>query len=642
MPVAKLQLDARDLNDLNRSGLTEDTIRANGLHTKNAALVFPYRDLHGHVNGYKVVKPHKPRRNAKGQPIKYEQPAGEPPRLYIPASCVDALREGEQPIYIVEGQKKALRLAQEDVAVAALCGVWNWKQKGTENLLPDLEAIAAGRKFIIVFDYDTKPGTRKDVSDAANRFAAALYAAGAVAVERIELPPGPDKDKQGVDDYLVANGSEAFFGLQAIEIIKIINAGPPATAASSPNKVIKIITPTLGDAAYHGPMGNWVRAISPHTEATDAGLFAHLLPAVGTLIGPNTYVYAGGNQPPRLNVTLVGDTSTGRKGTAEGIVHSLMKQVDAAFWNGQCVSGLSSGEGLIEKVADRYEVNEDGEKEKVEVEKRLIVIEPEFVRVLANTRREGNVLSPVMREAYDSGRLGTLTVTPRQANDAHVSIVGHITPAELKAKLNQIEMANGFGNRFLWLLSKSEKVLPFTKPLPPKLMKELAKRLQALNECKSKTGSVQLSKEAQAKWEQMYPQLREDRPGLVGAMTARGSSMVLRIALIYALVDDDHPCIEVAHLEAALAIWDYSCESVKQLFSDVGGNELADKVLGLLSNGAMKRTQFNSHLSPEQKREIEGTLAQLVREGKVTQATVKAKGPGRPAEVYELAKPASP
>ena len=38
-------------------------------------------------------------------------------------------------------------------------------------------------------------------------------------------------------------------------------------------------------------------------------------------------------------------------------------------------------------------------------------------------------------------------------------------------------------------------------------------------------------------WEAMYPKLREDRPGLEGAITARGSAVVLRLSLIYALLD---------------------------------------------------------------------------------------------------------
>lgn len=78
-------------------------------------------------------------------------------------------------------------------------------------------------------------------------------------------------------------------------------------------------------------------------------------------------------------------------------------------------SGLSSGEGLIWLVRDFIEqqlpVKEKGrvvDYEKVATDpgvsdKRLLVIEEEFVRVLASMGRESNTLSAVLRQAWDTG-----------------------------------------------------------------------------------------------------------------------------------------------------------------------------------------------------------------------------------------------
>ena len=49
----------------------------------------------------------------------------------------------------------------------------------------------------------------------------------------------------------------------------------------------------------------------------------------------------------------------------------------------------------------------------------------------------------------------------RAITDAHVSIVGHITKAELLRHLTETEAANGFANRFLWLMVRRSKKLPF-------------------------------------------------------------------------------------------------------------------------------------------------------------------------------------
>ena len=393
--------------------------------------------------------------------------------------------------------------------------------------------------------------------------------------------------------------------------------------------------PALGAAAYHGIAGEFLRAVGPYTEATDAGILAHLLPAVATLVGPGPYIFAGNEQFARLFTVLVGPTNSGRKGTAAHPIDRLMLKVDREFWQGQRANGLSSGEGLIQRVADIRTKDDDGKPKTVPVEKRLYVVEEELSRVLANIRREGNILSQVIRAAFDSGDLATLTVEPRQANGAHICIVGHITPRELKERLNHVEMANGFGNRFLWFFVKSDKLLPRPKPIPSEIFRRFAERLRALYVPKSR--SVELDDGAMKRWEGVYPELRQDRPGLSGAMVARGSAIVLRLALLYALMDKKKK-IGVEHLEAALAVWDYNTASAKILFQSATGDPLADKILELLGTGPMTRTEMNKHLSYGQKQLLGGALQILVKAKLARSVKVKREGAGRPATRWELCK----
>src|SRR5208283_3007885 len=122
------------------------------------------------------------------------------------------------------------------------------------------------------------------------------------------------------------------------------------------DRLITLTPPALDSTAYHGFVGEFLRAVAPYTEATDAGVLAHFLPAIGMFFGPGPYVWAGGKQPARLNTVLVGPTSVGRKGTSKVPVDLLMNRLatisgDRDFWANQCLSGLSSGEGLIQKVS---------------------------------------------------------------------------------------------------------------------------------------------------------------------------------------------------------------------------------------------------------------------------------------------------
>jgi hypothetical protein len=402
---------------------------------------------------------------------------------------------------------------------------------------------------------------------------------------------------------------------------------------------IEITPPILGEAAYHGLVGDFLKMVSDYSEATDAGVLAHLLPAAGAIIGPRPHVYVGTKHCARINTVVVGPTSTGRKGTACSVVDYAMEMTfaKADFWRKQRVGGLSSGEGLINRVADYLERDKDGNKKVVAVEKRLYAVEVEFSRVLANMRREGNVLSQVIREAFDSGNLATLTVNPRQAHGAHIAIVGHITPEELLMRLPEIDCLNGFANRIAWFLVKSDKIKPLTEPIPDQLLNRFTQRFWEINGLQRDL--VEFDASAKKRWTAIYPGLREDKPGVVGAITGRGTAMVPRLALIYALIEKRKD-ISVDHLQAALAVWQYCCESVHQLFGTKAANGLGEKVLRLLrANGPMTRGQFNPHFHDSERRRLDETLAALQSAGLVRQEKVARKGAGRPATRWRLTPP---
>jgi hypothetical protein len=224
-PPPKLPLSRNDLENLRASGLQDETILANGLRTEtdskklakllnrdqtawvcSGGLLFPYGNLAGEDTGFARIRPHCPRER-RGEPIKYEHPKGEPPRAYFPRASLDMLTDGESAVFLTEGEKKALALAQTGLAAVALGGVWSWKKKGAEELIDDLAAITwKGRVVFIVFDFDQQDTTRRNVDLAKRRLARALRQAGAREVYSVDLPPGPKGAKQGVDDFLVARG----------------------------------------------------------------------------------------------------------------------------------------------------------------------------------------------------------------------------------------------------------------------------------------------------------------------------------------------------------------------------------------------------------------------------------------------------
>ena len=127
------------------------------------------------------------------------------------------------------------------------------------------------------------------------------------------------------------------------------------------------------------------------------------------------------------------------------------------------MGGLSSGEGLIAAVSDG-----SGDGDEGVTDKRLMIVEPEWARVLESAGRDGNTLSAVIREAWDSGRLRVMTRRdPLVATGSHISILGHITLEELTRRLTEVESANGYANRHLFVCVRRSKLLPSGGRLDP-------------------------------------------------------------------------------------------------------------------------------------------------------------------------------
>ena len=365
------------------------------------------------------------------------------------------------------------------------------------------------------------------------------------------------------------------------------------------------------DEAFHGLVGEIVSVIEPHSEADPVALLVQLLVAFGSVVGRRAHFRVEADRHhTNLFAVLIGQTSKGRKGTSLGQARNLLQRVDAE-WNGNCVqSGLSSGEGLIFAVRDAVcraarppkkgtINNNDGNIAVADAgveDKRLLVVEPEFAQCLKVMSREGNILSTVIRQAWDSGDLRTLTKnSPTKATGAHISLIGHVTENELRRYLSETEQANGFGNRFLWVCSRRSKFLPDGGQVPEAELAPLVKRLCSAVEFAHELREIERSDQAKKLWGDIYEELSEGKAGLLGALCGRGEAQVTRLAMIYALLDRSG-IIKCPHLRAALALWNYVEESVRYVFGDPVGDAAADAILAALrvTSGGLTRTNISN------------------------------------------------
>ncbi len=405
-------------------------------------------------------------------------------------------------------------------------------------------------------------------------------------------------------------------------------------------------------AASHGLAGDLVAAIEPHTEADRAALLLSLLVAYGNIVGRGPHFVAdAAKHHMNLYVILVGTTSRSRKGSSWRQVMRPLETVAPDWARDRVQFGLSSGEGLIWAVRDPIErqepVREKGrvvdyqsvvEDPGVE-DKRLLVQEAEFASILRVMGREGNILSAIIRMAWDTGDLRVLTKnSPARATGAHVSLIGHITREELLRYLDSTEAGNGFGNRFLWVCVKRSKLLPEGGYLEQVNFGPLVRRLGDAIAFAEAVGEMRRDELARALWYEVYPTLSAGLPGLFGAIVARAEAQVMRLACIYALLDASK-VVRREHLKAALAVWRYCEDSARFIFGDALGDPVADEILQLLrrAEGGVTRTEIYNHFGrncPASR--IARALSSLLDYGLARSwKEPPAGGEGRPSERWE-------
>ena len=429
---------------------------------------------------------------------------------------------------------------------------------------------------------------------------------------------------------------------------------------AAPGRLLKAVTPTsaqaadagwpepLNVAAFHGIAGRLVREIDPYTESDPAAILIQFLVAFGNAVGRGPHFSAEADRHHcNLFAVMVGKTAKGRKGTSWGQARRIIEMADET-WPARIASGMSSGEGLIWGVRDpitKSEPVKDKDKKIVgyeettidpgESDKRLLCYESEFGLVLRAMEREGNRLSGVIRDAWDRGDLRTLTKTsPARATGAHISIVGHVTADELLRYLADVEAANGFANRFLWVCVKRSKVIPESKALPAGLLVPLADEVKAAVDFAMSAAEIGRDEAARAVWCKVYPALSEGQPGLFGAVTGRSEPQVMRLAVIYALLDRSK-VVRPEHLNAALAIWEYCEKSARYIFGDRIGDPVADRIIEALREGPRTRTEISNMFGRNYPAaRIETALSTLKTAGRA--ASHYDDTGGRPAERWAL------
>jgi putative DNA primase/helicase len=188
--------------DLRASGLTDETVRLHRLRSVppnmisqllgfdppvRSAMLIPFPDPRGGFLGHVRLKVFPSFQSRRGDTVKYLQPRWSGVRLFFALATLEDALAGAGPIWVVEGEKKALAVSQLGLPAVGFSGIEGWHLTGSRQLIPDFDCLPIrGRIFELVPDGDwrTNPAVER-----AGRFAEALEARGA-RVRLVVLPSG--------------------------------------------------------------------------------------------------------------------------------------------------------------------------------------------------------------------------------------------------------------------------------------------------------------------------------------------------------------------------------------------------------------------------------------------------------------------
>jgi Protein of unknown function (DUF3987) len=358
--------------------------------------------------------------------------------------------------------------------------------------------------------------------------------------------------------------------------------------------------------AFYGIAGEVTEIICRNSELRPEAVLAQFLCIFGNMLGGGLYKTQEDDHGTVINVAIVGRTGDGAKGGSLKAVKRLVSAIDQKFFSDNLSGGHNSAEAILGEICDEDTAfDKNGEIVTLEEDvpdKRMVIVEEELSRIFQMGKRDGNTMSEILRQFYDKPKVvKALSRKSRlKATDPHVSILGHITPEGLKSSMPNVEVFNGFANRFTFIASQRTCSNPEPEVLDwrsGELLKkvtyltELVGKVRPHDECKNNPRhELGFSPDGREKWRQIYHKLSRESSGksqLQGALLARAKPTMLRLSMIYAVLDCSF-VIQPEHLDAACALWDYSVASANWAFGQNSGNPDADKIHTALRRAGKK------------------------------------------------------
>lgn len=467
MNWSELLLHPDHVEDLKKSGLNADTVKAAGIHSVCPADI--PESLHGIKSAYKIPYPGCngfarlklfPPQNG----MKYYQTPNSGLHLYIPNGFD---RDGKV-VFIAEGEKKCLKGLQEGLNIIGIGGIWNFavKENGEPRLIDEFKSIRWQGKIVeLVPDSDFQKNII--IRHAVLRLGLLLEAEGAKV--RVSMLPSHQGEKVGLDDFLISHTVDEFNDENVVKRISLddevfeqvrLREGRVSYAKNTEIELPRQIK--FPKDVIAGIAGDFANAYGEFIESPISFLYFSFLTCLGVQIADKVTIDSELKPQSRLYLVLVAESANDRKSTAIEITTRDFQEA-LTTQNPWICYGAGSAEGLALRL---------------NLSRKMLLYVDELKSLIEKMKIQGAILLPAINTLFEGNRFHSATINHNLSiDDAYLSIIGACTVETFQNLFDARFLDIGFINRLFLVSDKSEKRFSIPQRIPAETKEELQKKL---------------------------------------------------------------------------------------------------------------------------------------------------------------------
>lgn len=342
-------------------------------------------------------------------------------------------------------------------------------------------------------------------------------------------------------------------------------------------------TPKLPESIWTGLVAEYRNIVAGCTEAPEEFHLASFLTAAGCLVGRTAWVCNPHPIYPNLYSLLVGETGITRKTTAYRFaIDALTGGNSLLDGRAKIMQSLASLEGLAATM-----------KTDSPPPFRVLCVLDEFKSLAAKNRQMATSnLIPGLTELFNTGSSFEINTKNRRVEieKPFLCILAASTQAWFEESVSESDVSGGFLNRWLVFTGRTDKLIPFPKPVDPRRWEQFTVHLtEAVREAKSR---YELTSDAKTVYEDFYRQFRTGRLRDVRSseVSSRMDLHATKLALLYAVLAR-HSAIEKDDIENGIAIAVYCAKVMGPIADRIGKSPQVDleaRIIEALQSGPMK------------------------------------------------------